>query len=114
VQFLYEAQLIGFTDDQLHNHAPIINLSFADLSGAHLDYANLSGAHLGFADLGGAQLYHAHLGFAQLSYADLSYADLGYADLSGANLRESKVTLQQLAQAFSLEGTIMPKGSKHP
>ena len=35
------------------------------------------------------------------------------ADLSGANLRWAAVTPEQLEQAISLEGTIMPDGMKH-
>ncbi|HAE84050.1 MAG TPA: hypothetical protein DCK85_11725, partial [Ktedonobacter sp.] len=36
------------------------------------------------------------------------------ADLSDANLRGAKVTQAQLNKAKSLQGTVMPNGSKHP
>ena len=43
-----------------------------------------------------------------------SGADLSGADLSGANLKGATVTQEQLAQAKSLKGTIMPDGTIHP
>lgn len=52
---------------------------------------------------------------ANLSYADLSGTDFTDADLSYANLRGAiDFTQEQLAQAKSLKGAIMPDGSVHP
>jgi hypothetical protein len=99
-------------------------LSGAYLSGAHLRGAYLRGAHLSGAYLRGAHLHGAHLSSAHLSYADLrdahlsgahlSSAHLRGADLSYADLSYAKVTQTQLNEAKSLQGTIMPDGSKHP
>ena len=50
---------------------------------------------------------------ALLSGADLRGADLSGADLSGADLSGANLTDEQLAQARSLEGAIMPDGTKH-
>jgi uncharacterized protein YjbI with pentapeptide repeats len=84
------------------------NLSEASLYGANLSEAslygaNLSGASLHGANLSGASLYGAHTGIANLSDADLSDADL----------YSTTVTQEQLAQAYSLKGAIMPDGTKH-
>ena len=92
LKFLYEAQLINYGD-------VIINLN-----GANLSDADLSGADLSRADLSGANL----------SGAELDGSDLFGTDLSAANLQGATVTNEQLAKAESLQGTIMPDGSKHP
>jgi hypothetical protein len=68
------------------------NLSDANLHGANLSGANLVGAHLVnatlvIADLSGANLVGAHLVNATLFRATLVNADLSGTDLSGANLR---------------------------
>jgi uncharacterized protein YjbI with pentapeptide repeats len=99
------------------------NLSFANLSGANLrvnirgadlNGANLSEADLSSAYLSGANLSEANLSRAYLSGANLSFANLSKADLSKANLSGATVTPKQLDTAYSLKGTIMPDGSKHP
>jgi Pentapeptide repeats (8 copies) len=98
---------------------PGANLSDADLYQAILDHADLHKANLTGADLynvflEGAQLRAADLEQADLSDADLTGADLRDADLSWADLQGAHVTKQQLARAKSLQGAIMPDGSKHP
>lgn len=98
---------------------PGANLSGANLYQANLDHpdlhkANLTGANLHGAVLEGAQLRAAVLEQADLSGAVLTGADLREADLSSANLQGARVTTQQLDQAISLQGAIMPDGSKHP
>jgi hypothetical protein len=55
----------------------------------------------------------------ELEGADLSKTNLSHANLRGANLREailssSNATMEQLAQAESLQGATMPDGAKHP
>ncbi|MFN8473934.1 MAG: pentapeptide repeat-containing protein [Anaerolineae bacterium] len=92
-------------------------LLYADLSWAHLEEANLHMAYLHQANLS-----NAHLEGADLSKADLTQVNLSGADLTGANLTEAYtrdeagnprlVTSDQLALAKSLEGAIMPDGSK--
>jgi uncharacterized protein YjbI with pentapeptide repeats len=56
-------------------------------------------------------IIHQHdLSAVNLSNANLSSANLPGADLSGAK----GVTDEQLGKAKTLEGAIMPDGSKHP
>jgi uncharacterized protein YjbI with pentapeptide repeats len=89
------------------------NLSGADLRRADLRDANLTGARLRRTDLAWADLRGANLAGANLSRADLHQADLRGADLNHANLEESNVTDEQLAQAVSLSGAILPDGTTH-
>jgi hypothetical protein len=106
-----------------------LNLEEARLAGAFLHRANLSSAYLPHADLGGTRLHGADLTGANLSGASLKRArlqsrleqgleaaNLRDANLSGANLKGAQgVTEEQLEkQAKTLEGAIMPDGSKHP
>jgi hypothetical protein len=95
------------------------NLSFASLTGADLSSAFFNNADLRYAIFSNAKLNYANLKGAYLrnadfSGADLSGTDLSGADLSDANLRGAVVTNKQLALVKSLNGTIMPDGSKHP
>ena len=111
------------------------DLESSVLSGADLSAANLSGASLLFAWLTSdpdlpqrlkvatkaAKLRLAILNNADLRYAKLSNVDLrdveltgtklSGADLSGANMTDAREwTYEQLAQAKSLDGAIMPDG----
>ncbi|MGH3145658.1 MAG: pentapeptide repeat-containing protein [Rubrobacter sp.] len=100
--------------DLVSRARPILSLDQADLDRAVLSEAVLPGI-----DLRGVYLRHADLSGARLSGADLSGAylkdaNLNRANLSRANLRGAEVTREQLDQARSLEGTIMPDGSTHP
>jgi uncharacterized protein YjbI with pentapeptide repeats len=88
------------------------NLSGADLSWASPTEANVY-ANLSGADLSGADLSGADLSGADLSKANLSGADLSKANLSGADLSKAKVTEEQLKEVKSLQGAILPDGSKH-
>ena len=95
------------------------DLHGADLSGANLMFTNLSGANLSGTNLRGANLVRANLRGANLSKAVLSTAylekaHLQQADLSGANLSEAIIATEQLDEAESLRGTVMPDGSRHP
>ncbi len=128
LQFLYETGLINkdrpvvdlLGADLRAANLSRANLRGADLSGADLSGANLRGADLSGADLSGANLREASLHWADLIAANLSMAyvgrtDLSLADFGGADLRNVKdLTVGQLDQAYSLEGTTMPDGSKHP
>jgi Pentapeptide repeats (8 copies) len=114
LQFLYESMLIDQDEPQ-------VSLQFANLSGAYLSGANLGRANLSGANLSGANLIGVDLREADLREADLSQADLIRTDLTGANLREADlsaakgITTTELARvAKSLEGAIMPDGSKQP
>ena len=93
------------------------DLSEADLGGTILRDANLRDAKLWNADLSAADLRGAMLSGADLHGADLSGgADFSGADLSNANLKTATgITTEELEkQAKSLQGAIMPDGSKHP
>jgi hypothetical protein len=124
LQFLYESRLI-------QKDRPVVSLVLADLSNANLYNtiltmvnlrgANLSRAVLDLAGLNRAVLSDAYLGNASLRGTHLMGADLSRAVLLGADLSAAKmqgatgVTSQELEQqAYSLEGAIMPDGSKHP
>lgn len=91
----------------------------ADLSYTNLLYTNLRGTDLSSTKLFEANFRGANLREANLCGSDLSYAKLPGAKLFGANLHEAilrgaTVTPNQLAQAKSLKGAIMPDGSIHP
>jgi hypothetical protein len=87
---------------------------FISLKGANLKGANLKGANLKGANLCKADLSEAILCEANLSKADLTNANLSKTDLTDANLTDATVADEYLGQAASLEGAIMPDGSKHP
>ena len=109
------------------------DLSSADLTGANLESATLivaklveaklEKANLVKANLFRANLARAHLEDAclrevlliagDLTEATLTGADLSEANLTRAQLTRAQVTGQQLAQAKSLKGAIMPNGTVH-
>ena len=66
------------------------------------------------ANLNKVNFSQADLGEADLREADLRLADLRGANLYKANLSGAIVATEQLDQAQSLTGAIMPDGSKHP
>src|SRR5215469_13401889 len=107
LQFLHESTLLG-------KEGRIVDVTGADLSGADLSRADLSGADLSHANLSRADLSGADLSEAILSEANLSHANLSGTNLSGTNLSEAVVTPEQVTPTTSLQGTIMPDGSKHP
>jgi uncharacterized protein YjbI with pentapeptide repeats len=102
------------------------NLEGADLrvatpQGANLTEANLKEANLRFADLQGARLDRAILQGADslfltsLQGASLWETDLQGANLAGAYLLETKrLTVEQLRQAESIAGAILPDGTRLP
>ena len=87
VQFIYEHNLIGYSDPFGQNIHPPIIILFG---------ANLIGTNLAGADLKGADLIETDLSGANLARADLSEAVLGEAHLSEAHLRDAHLndTLQ--------------------
>jgi hypothetical protein len=127
IRFLYTASLLtqSKSSEQPSSEHLFILLKGANLRDAHLHradltYANLSGADLSYADLGGANLRWADLRGADLGNAILSEADLSKAYLGGAKLSKAKlikadlsgalgVTNEQLQQAASHQGAIMPE-----
>ncbi len=88
----------------------------ANLTMANLSRVNAVGTVFVKADLAEADLYKANLTDADLMRANLRSTNLSGADLSGADLSGATgMTTEVLErQAYSLEGTIMPDGSKHP
>ncbi len=109
----------------IKNSGKIIDLNLADLREVKLrgmkklDGISLEGANLKWADCTGAVLTNvnfqgADLRYANLSKTDLSGAEFNDADLSEADLNAATVTTEQLKQAKSLQGAIMPDGSIHP
>jgi hypothetical protein len=83
MRFLVETELV----QSVEGRAPIIHLSWADLSGADLFGTNWTGA----------ALINANLSRADLGGANLRGADLHEADLSGANLESAKgITVGEL------------------
>ena len=84
-----------------------------DLCNINLQGANLYRANLREAKLVGANLDGASLNRVHLKNADLSEANLHGVRLEGADLRGAKVTDEQLAQAVSLKGAILPDGTTH-
>jgi uncharacterized protein YjbI with pentapeptide repeats len=89
------------------------NLQEADFREANLQGAELMGANLQGADLKDANLQEAVLRGANLQGADLSNANLQKADMSHVNLQGAIFTNEQLATVKSLQGAIMPDGTKH-
>jgi hypothetical protein len=84
------------------------DMTWAKLVGANLKSANLETADLSMADFRAANLTGADLRGAYLRWSRLEGAILAYANLEGAVVTEAK-----LAQATSLEGAILPDGTKH-
>lgn len=113
---LSEADLSGLVDLR-DAHLIRTNLQRTDLIGADLRGAKLIGADLRRAKLSGAHLNNIDLSMADLCGAsligaDLSGADLSNVDLNGVYLFGATVTDEQLAQAKSLEGAMMPDGTE--
>jgi uncharacterized protein YjbI with pentapeptide repeats len=111
---IHEMRLHGWFEDG--------TLEDADLRHVHFQHSNLE-----HANLRGADLRMAHLQLSNLSFADLTGACLSNVNLYGADLRETclkgtnlfKANLQgarntkkeQLAEAKSLWGAVLPDGS---
>jgi uncharacterized protein YjbI with pentapeptide repeats len=90
------------------------NLIEADLHGANLSWTNLSRADLRGANFRQADPFHlSYSGVYEDDYEQLP-ANLRNTYLIEANLTGANVTSEQLHQAKSLQGAIMPDGSTHP
>ncbi len=85
-----------------------------DLQGAIFIGTNLTAAILENVNLTGVNMTQALLPRANLSEDDLTKVNLTGANLAGANLKGAMITPDQLKQVASLQGAIMPDGSKHP
>jgi len=99
IQFLYEAQLIGYSYIDANGRAVIVNDTIINLYGVDSNQADLSQTYLERANLEGASLEGAN------------FVD---ADLREANLRYAKIKQEQLSKAYSLENTLLPDGSQFP
>jgi len=73
---------------------------------------DLSNASLFWVDLSGCNLTNGNLQGANLRRCDLTDVKLQGADLSGADLTAALVTQAQLDEAGSLDGAILPDGTK--
>ena len=80
----------------------------------NLTHTNLSNTSLFAADLSSAMLTDAILTNATLTDANLTGATLTGANLTDALLRGAHIVNEQLADARSLKGAILPDGSTHP
>ena len=80
----------------------------ARLHGADLSYLYLVGINLRDANL-----QEADLRACDLRGADLTGANLLNANLRGANLAGAKVDLLQLRMADTLQGAILPDGTRY-
>jgi uncharacterized protein YjbI with pentapeptide repeats len=94
IQFLYEAQLIGYASPDA-NSTPIVQTE-------------------NIVCLYGLDAIQANLARAYLEGVDLEGANLDEADLRKANLRYAKIEPTQLSKAYSLEDMILPDGSQFP
>src|SRR5947209_2433046 len=85
------------------------------IRGVNLSKANLGGAHLTGAYLRNADLWRTELTGAHLTDANLQGAYLDEAHLTRANLKDATgITIEELEKkGKSLKDTIMPDGSKH-
>lgn len=81
----------------------------SDLTGADLEGADLSHARVIDAKLAGADLHKTDLRGANLRGADLHGATLAQANLEGATL-----IADQLAEALSTAGAVLPDGNPTP
>jgi uncharacterized protein YjbI with pentapeptide repeats len=90
------------------------NLRRANLTEAKLARTDLTGTNLSEANLSGANLDGAALDNEIRSFVllDGKMTDIKYGQVT--NLTGAKITQEQLNQASTLEGAIMPDGSKHP
>ena len=95
-------------------HLEEASLSFSHLEGAHLISTHLEKASLWLTYLEGASLFCAYLAEANLGGSDLTGTNLEEADLKGADLNGIKHdSPEQLLQAKTLKGAIMPDGTKY-
>ena len=103
VQFLYEAQLIGYVDSKECVGA-IVHLKGSTLVGARLERAWFERANFAGADLRGTTLRGATLVGASFARATLVGARLERANFAGADLVGADLTKAMLEGA-DLEGT---------
>lgn len=113
---LEKANLCGAKLPYAYMHSANLHdalLEDANMERVTLPNANLQQAYLEGANLREAYLRGANLQNANLEHVNLKGATLADTNLAGANLKDATVTLEQLAQAKSLKGTIMPDGTVH-
>ena len=122
MRFIYQTKLVS-------NDSIILDLSSVDISHAQMANIDLRDTYLVGANMSGSDLHNAILSDASLVFTNLSHANLAHinlqgadmhntnlagTDLTGANLRDvTGLTSQQLAQAKSLTGAILPDGTLH-
>ncbi len=108
LQFLHDTELIGLESDS------IIDFTHADLSRVDLSLTGFGSVNLNQAFLYRTNLNGASLQGARLIGTRLIGTNLMDANLMDANLQGARVTQEQLSQATSLRGAILPDGTKVP
>jgi uncharacterized protein YjbI with pentapeptide repeats len=109
VRFLHESDLIGNLVQEPGEGQvieTIINLQYADLSGANLVDADLSDTDLVEINLRDANLFRAYLTNAVLLDANLSGANVRDADLSDTDLYRANLSFADLTDAFLYEADL--------
>jgi uncharacterized protein YjbI with pentapeptide repeats len=127
----YKGRLMGFlyTTRLINNDYRILDLTGADLHGAHLSGFDLRDTYLVGANLSAADLRGSNLSYATLSYVNLAAANLTGANLSGSEMHNVNLTGTNLSDAYmkdafnlgttqftaakSLSGATMPNGTIH-
>lgn len=127
----YKGRLMGFLFNTrlINNDYHIINLTGADLHGAHLSGLDLRDTSLVGANLSAADLQGSNLSYATLSYVNLKGANLTGANLYGSEMHNVNLTGTNLSGAYmkdafnlgttsfttakSLTGATMPDGTTH-
>jgi uncharacterized protein YjbI with pentapeptide repeats len=127
----YKGRLMGFlyTTRLINNDHRILDLTGADLHGAHLSGFDLRDTYLVGANLSAADLRGSNLSYATLSYVNLATANLTGANLSGSEMHNVNLAGTNLSDAYmkdafnlgttqfttakSLSGATMPDGTTH-
>jgi nucleoside phosphorylase len=107
IWYIYQSKLI-------YTNNTIISLGGDSLEGDDFTKINLLQADLQYVDLRNANFEGIPLSYARLTGANLMGAKLAGTYLQQADLGDAKILPQQLTDAFSLFGLVLPDGSTFP